>query len=235
MSSFVNTFDPNTPTGTDSANTLDTVIQTHKKGEDERYGLEHVELSDAQVTKEHASAAGRHIPGLVGVLASDTTSALNTLAATKSGAGVGAIAYDTTLKKLVRWNGSAWATILTPGSSVNLTPTVDNFTLAGSVTSETSIASGQATSSMIDLRGWVAYVSGSASSSTAALFRFYIGVASANTQVGAAVLSFLASSNLPEAKQVSLLVPYNYFWKVTFVGGGAGTWGIRLFTYTSVA
>ena len=135
MGGFDQEYDPASPVGSDLASDIDTMIQAGSKSATaERFSLEHVPL-DSSATgandKNNANAQGRHLPGMVSVLLADTTVNIATFVAanqppTGTGIGVGAIALDTTLGQLQRFNGTAFvnlglsSTIYTAGDGILL-------------------------------------------------------------------------------------------------------------------
>ena len=111
MTTFVYTFDPDTPVGTDPASQIDDYIKKDtKRSIAERYALEHIALDDTATGADDDDtniSQGRHKPGLCSVCYLGTTAEINS---DLSSAKAGAIAYDTTLGVLKRHDGTDWTT-----------------------------------------------------------------------------------------------------------------------------
>jgi hypothetical protein len=135
MGGFDKKYDLSKPAGSDFASDLDTIIKNGSKGATaERYGLEHVPLDSAATgaeDKNNTNAQGRHLPGMVSVLLSDTTVNITAFVTANqppngTGIGTGSIALDTTKGQLQRFNGAAFvnlglsSTIYTAGDGILL-------------------------------------------------------------------------------------------------------------------
>lgn len=110
MSAHTKSWDETAPAGTDSVSSGDDEIRDLKVAVRERLELEHQDM-DSSAAIEAETAAGRHIPGIVGVCFSGTTAQINAL----TGMGEGALAWDTTLSVLKRYSlsGTAWSIVTT--------------------------------------------------------------------------------------------------------------------------
>ena len=137
MGGYDNEFNAASPVGSDLASDIDIMIQAGSKSATaERFALEHVPL-DSSATgandKNNSNAQGRHVPGMVSVLLADTTANITAFVAanqppTGTGVGVGAIALDTTLGQLQRFNGTAFVNL---GLSTTIYTAGDGILLVG--------------------------------------------------------------------------------------------------------
>ena len=153
MGGFSKDYELTGPVGSDLASDIDTMIKDGSKSATaERIALEHVPL-DSSATgandKNNPNAQGRHIPGMVSVLLSGTTAEIAQFVSdnqppTGTGIGTGAIALDTTLGQLQRFDGTTFvnlgldATIYTAGdgillvgSEIAIDPATDDDMIAG--------------------------------------------------------------------------------------------------------
>ena len=108
---FSQTFQPTKPLGTDLVSDIDAIVGANNAALVERLALEHYNLTESapnagSPTSTAATAEGRHIPGMCGVVFIGTTTQITALGASIPGC----IAYDTTLGKLVIYGNSGWVT-----------------------------------------------------------------------------------------------------------------------------
>lgn len=116
MTSYTNTWNESSPQGSDLANQLDTFIQVHKGGENERIKTEHYSFGSSS-TIENVLAAGRHRPGIVACMFKGTTAQIAAILATRAtpatisgqtayGPGEGALYYNTDDLGIYRYDGT---------------------------------------------------------------------------------------------------------------------------------
>lgn len=108
MATFTQDFDPTTPQGSDSAYQGDDMFRDDKTALNERYALEHIDLttSGSGDSKDIAGASGRHNPGKVSAVYIGTTAQITALGTVYSGS----LAIDTDTKELKIHNGTNWTT-----------------------------------------------------------------------------------------------------------------------------
>lgn len=116
MTSYTNTWNESSPQGSDLANQLDTFIQAHKGGENERIKTEHYSFGSSS-TIENVLAAGRHRPGIVACMFKGTAAQIAAILATRAtpatisgqtayGPGEGALYYNTDDLGIYRYDGT---------------------------------------------------------------------------------------------------------------------------------
>lgn len=237
MSSYSKTWNESSPAGSDLASTADDQLRDLKVAQRERHATEHFPESQT-VTIQDKLAAGRHRPGIAGIMFKGTTAEIEAIRATRAvpaaingitayGPGEGALVHNTTTGFVQRYNATTdtFENVASFGAAASASTNTNAHTSALNFSSYFHTNVQNTTGRTIQMRLTVLAGNGIISSATvdrAWGFLFYVGASVPLTLVADAFLVRKLDSSNPDVFFGSgdVIVPpssyyyirtYNYF------------------------